>query len=394
MFPVPYNLLLRGGQSNPTLHYDMLQPAGSSINSIVRRGPVPTFTRASTAWSFNASGNLVSVGSNVPRFDHDPITLARNGFLIEQARTNFALWSSDMTNAAWAKTTMTAAKNATGLDGVANSASTLTATAANATATQALTKASATNTYSVWVKRKTGSGTVEIANDAAGTNWTALSGLSSLWFTRYTLTTAAVTNPIFGIRIVTSGDEVEVDGNQLETGAYATSPIPTTSASVTRAKDITSITGTNFSSFHNQAEGTWLGEFMVPTIDTAAIRIVLESGPYGEHTRLAANVTGSTSMRFQVVDNSVTQADLVFPTFTINTVHKLACAYALNNFAGSLDSSAVLTDTAGTVGSPTELGLGARDGATGNNQLDGWLRAVKYWKVRKSNSFLISATAA
>ena len=50
-------------------------------------------------------------------------------------------------------------------------------------------------------------------------------------------------------------------GAQLEVGSFATSYIPTsgpnTGSTVTRAADIASITGTNFTDFYNQTEGTF-----------------------------------------------------------------------------------------------------------------------------------------
>jgi hypothetical protein len=83
--------------------------------------------------------------------------------LVEEARTNLCLYSDDFTNAAWVKSNLTAAKTATGPDGVANSASTLTATAANATAQQDITSASAARITSMFVKRRTGTGAVTLS---------------------------------------------------------------------------------------------------------------------------------------------------------------------------------------------------------------------------------------
>ena len=47
-----------------------------------------TFRRASTGWCFDATGALVAVATDTPRYDHDPITLAGLGLLMEEARTN------------------------------------------------------------------------------------------------------------------------------------------------------------------------------------------------------------------------------------------------------------------------------------------------------------------
>ena len=95
--------------------------------------------------------------------DHNPTTFEPLGVLIEEQRTNLCLYSDDFTNAAWVKTNLTAAKTATGPDGVTNSASTLTATAANATARQDVTSASAARITSMFVKRRTGTGAVYLS---------------------------------------------------------------------------------------------------------------------------------------------------------------------------------------------------------------------------------------
>ena len=47
-----------------------------------------TFTRASIATRVNAQGLIEEVPADTPRFDHDPVTLAPKGLLLEQARTN------------------------------------------------------------------------------------------------------------------------------------------------------------------------------------------------------------------------------------------------------------------------------------------------------------------
>lgn len=47
-----------------------------------------TFTRASNATYFDATGTLQTASANVPRIDYDPVTLAARGLLIEDNRTN------------------------------------------------------------------------------------------------------------------------------------------------------------------------------------------------------------------------------------------------------------------------------------------------------------------
>lgn len=158
----------------------------------------------------------------------------RTKILPEPAATNLALRSNDFTNASWTKSNLTAAMTATGPDNVANSASTLTATAGNATALQAITSGSASRLTSVYIKRRTGTGNIDLTQDN-GSTWTTQTVTSS--WTRVSIVAVTSTNPTVGIRIVTSGDEVDVWCYQHETGTAATSPIITYGAAVTRAAD-------------------------------------------------------------------------------------------------------------------------------------------------------------
>jgi hypothetical protein len=98
-----------------------------------------TYTSPSTKWIENSSGILVSGTTLRTAF----LSSVAQGLLVEEARVNLAIWGRDLTNAAWTKTNMTTAKTATGADGSANGATTLTATAGNATVLQSITSASA-----------------------------------------------------------------------------------------------------------------------------------------------------------------------------------------------------------------------------------------------------------
>ncbi len=191
-----------------------------------------TFTRASAAWSFDAAGVLVETAANLPRWHF--VGGVAQGLLVEASSTNRALWSRDLTNAAWVKTNLTAALAATGLDAVANTASRLTATAGNATALQTVTLASGARNFRLWLRRVTGSGAVQITING-GTAWQAVT-LTAAW--QPFDVSATVTNPQIGVRIVTSGDVIEADVAQLEDQVPATSPIITTSAGGTRAQEL------------------------------------------------------------------------------------------------------------------------------------------------------------
>ena len=137
-------------------------------------------------------------------------------------------------------------KTATGLDGIANSATTLTATAADAVILQPITLASAARCASAYVKRRTGTGTISFTQD--GTNWTDITAqINSSTWSRVQIT-STLANPSTGFKISTSGDAIDVDVVQNEAGSVATSPIITTTATVTRNADsLTYQTASNWS---------------------------------------------------------------------------------------------------------------------------------------------------
>ena len=60
--------------------------------------PRITYSGGANGTRVNSAGLIVA--STTPRFDYDPVTLAPLGLLVEEARTNLLLRSSEFTNAA------------------------------------------------------------------------------------------------------------------------------------------------------------------------------------------------------------------------------------------------------------------------------------------------------
>lgn len=186
-------LAMAFGGAGMTLSLDFLTMTAYTLD------PRITFSRGSQAMVTDATGKL---------------TYAPNNLL-----TN----SESFEAAAWAKTNATVTANTVAAPDGTTTADTLVATNANATALQTFTATGATYIYSVYIRRKTGTGNIDITVD--GTTY-ATKSVTSSWVRYDTLLTPAAGSKTAGVRIATSGDEVYIWGAQLEAVTYQTTPSP------------------------------------------------------------------------------------------------------------------------------------------------------------------------
>ena len=269
-----------------------------AVSTYARGLGAATFTRATVAWTKLSTGLWAEVASGTARSGYLGATTAvgaYGGYFVEAAGTQLVTPTAsirDMTDASWVKVTMTAAKNATGIDGVASSATTLTATGATATILQTLVAAASSRTYSCFMRRKTGTGTILIAQGATTEDVT--SQLNSTTYTKVDLN-ASVLNAAFGIQINTSGDEVEVDFNQFEAGAVATSPMASAGAA-RNADALTYPTSGNVSGTAGTlyAEIVYLAPLcVIAQLNTAGNSVIGYGTGFGTHDGTAiVNVAG------------------------------------------------------------------------------------------------------
>ena len=249
----------RGFDANSLAFFEFAPASGAGMGTACAcaavtgsKGEALTFTRASAAWCTKSDYSLVSCGNNLPRVMSGTGGTSPLGLFVEDTATNNLLQNRDWSQAVWTKTTMTCALTSTGVDGAANSASTCTASAGNGTALQTVTIAAATRNTSGYIRRRTGSGTIEVTRDN-GTTWTAITASVTGTYKRVVSTeavgcaygnciivpamTSGGANPVIGIRLGTSGDAVDLDLWQDEANAFPSSPITTTAAATTRAAE-------------------------------------------------------------------------------------------------------------------------------------------------------------
>ncbi len=366
--------------------------AGSeSLEDAVKTGPLLVLVRDSeTATRFNSSGILETLGAHVPRFDHTVNDGVARGILTEPLATNRALWNRDWTNAAWVKSNMGTAKDATGLDAEVNSATTLTATAANATILQSLTFASAARAFTVYVKRVTGVGDIDITIDG-GVTWVTLTGLDTSDWTRHKVT-QTVLDPQFGVRIVVDTDAVEVDFAQHEDTAYATSPLATTTSVAVRQKD--ALLTTDVSWFNVLAgDGTIFARASMPDVVVNNRLFSIGDGSLDNRLILIANA-GPNAQFFIITTRG--NARNAQPTGSINWANavekKVAMAFQFEDVNAHEGGAAIGTDaTVDMVEGVTTLHVGADP--LGELRGPTHIAELLYWNYRRSTSALAGITA-
>lgn len=245
-----------------------------------------TFTRASGGGRFNAQGVYEWLPANQPRFDYDPVTGEAKGLLIEEQRTNLLTYSSDFANAAWFKSNSTITANAAVAPDGTMTASKLVMTAgtdpnsANNTGIQNLNRVdSGTSVSSLSFFAKAGevssirirenistgafltvdlsTGAITIGNSTQFGSPSAVNFGNGWWRISFTTAIGSTSGSRFGLRANAVGDGtsgIYIWGAQLETGAFPTSYIPTTTAQVTRAADIARVN--ELSPWFNPEQGT------------------------------------------------------------------------------------------------------------------------------------------
>jgi hypothetical protein len=345
-------------------------------NSYMRAGVVTTnagltVTRASEGYAQREDGIWVNFASGALR-------RTDKGALIEGARTNRALHSRDLTQAAWTATNVTVARDQVGVDGLANTACSLTATAGNGTVLQAVTDTSKARYFSVWIKRITGTGTVEVTLDN-GSTWTAVTVTSA--YTRVGAT-QTLANPTVGVRIVTSGDAVAADFAQLEDGSAASSPIATAGTAVTRAADQVGATISGYA-YPMSAFAEWVKVFEAAENFPRVFGVGPILNGFSIFHRNSTNRIAAI-----MITSGAGQADLGTRTGALNTIQRAAARAQTDNMAISVNGLAAETDTLATMpAAPTYITVGDADTGDGR-YLNGYVRKLALFSAALTNAQL------
>ena len=178
--------------------------------------------------------------------------------------------------------------------------------------------------------------------------------------------------------------------------AFPSSYIKTEGSQATRAADAASMTGTNFSEWYRQDEGTFVADAQVATTNSysGTYRHVLQSSQASSGaSRVSLVVNSVNQMQSEVAVSSVVNSGLTQGANT-GSVFKVATAYKTNDFAFSANGMAPITDTSGSVPSDlAQMFIGGVQDGNAKGQLNGHIRRIAFFPVKLSSSQLQALTS-
>ena len=392
---------------------------------------------------------LQSAAANVARFDHDPVTGESKGLLIEEQRSNLLTYSEDFSNAGWIWQSYydsAITSNSHIAPDATLSADTLTDNDPSKTIVKSKTcrtTADTTYTFSVYIKKTNGGapssypaiatstyfgeqGCGAIINTTTGAATKITSNLPGLntsnitptltvfdaggfWRVSMTATPSAGKDfsywfliPAYNTTGATTIDTTATGsavfwGAQLEAGSFPTSYIKTEAAQVTRAADAASMTGTNFSSWYRQDEGTIYTESSVPFL-----RLDTNNQPNFSVGASSSYNDAIVLFTKQGTNNRAAATNIGGATkFFASLTPALANSIVKQSFSYKASASMTFVDS-GIVSSPilidTSLSLNYTRAVFGAypdvmSPLNGYIKKVSYYPKRLTNAELVALTA-
>ena len=371
-------------------------------------GAGAVFTRASTGMYYDSAGVLRSAAINTPRFDYDPQTLQLKGLLLEDASTNVALQSSTGVAGIWLAAGVVVAgptatfNNAVAPDGTTTATRLVYPTVTGATATsvwyQAITLTATSYTFSVWLRGNVGGEQTYLCANLPRVSSPRVT-LTTQW-QRFSFTFTG-TAAGWGLEIGTDLNDVTQTttpaqtiyawGAQVEALPYMSSHIPTTSVSVTRARDQLTYPAAALTGF-TPPGGSWFAEFICQNSSPVNLRIIAPPDVSG-----GPSVMGTNS----VMPFSISQYDgasfVVAPTTALpNTIVKGVSTWAVGQAKIGMNGGAINS----TAGETTGFGQIATTGvrimtvlsAGGPDNMSGYIRRISYWPRVLSDSEMQQVT--
>ena len=411
-------------EEGPTLNLNF---AGSRVLD-----PRITFSRSSVGTYMDDNGLIKTAAADEPRFDHDDVTGESLGLLIEESRTNLIPYSVvNTTN--WITTGGTPVSlnlNALGVfPGVRISSNGFTyhgirhpnislTSGTTYTATWYFRKGdiNPSNKFRAIVRDQLNSKVTSFEKSSASTDYgdissysfnentdattnfeilsvdTLADGLTYKLCIRFDASTSSDYRFMFQINSTTVGETIIALGIQVEEGEFPTSYIPTSGSTVTRNPDNVTMTGTNFSDFYNQDEGTvYVSQKLRAVQDTSRNNLVYLINGGNQNDYYYNTKIGSNNI-FVFGDGGTIYRS--FGQGGVNSIDtKTAFAYDVSGddfkaYYNGIEATNETNNNTPSATSHTKLELGA----TANDKYCGHIQQFVYYQTRLSNAQLQNLT--
>jgi hypothetical protein len=362
-----------GTLENPTLDLD---PATPSTLDVI------TATRAGVATYTDSSGLIKAAPIDTVRVDYvDGVPM----ILVEPSSENLLVESNAFFNSADAtKTTGIDAPD--GTNTAINIGNILAGTSDRANSSYAIVTGSTDYSGSVYVRGNAGEVVALYIKRVAGSfvsspirhvtltgDWQRVENIN--------ITTLADNTQlrlfVYKDNSVTA-DKVDLWGGQIETGSVSTSVIPTSGSTVTRAADDLVISGSDFSDFYNQSEGTIYAEFVPKRVDN--YRHLFEFSNGTTSNRMNVNLLSSNAIFYIRTGGSDTVNNVIASNVATEELHRIACSYKNNDARASFDGGSEIIDTVVTLPPQhTKMFIGDYTPRDGDYILTGHIKRLIYW---------------
>lgn len=352
--------------------------------------------------------------SGAPRFDHDPATGESLGLLVEESRTNLVAYSEAFNQ--WTQTNVDLNP-----DQVVAPNGTLTAdemlSTSGITGTHRVANAytfsnAGDKTVSVYVKNKDAEtirinlynstdgnvafAAIDLSDFSVSSGSATVSPVGNGWH-RISLSGSysAVYSQLFiqlvkggGNNFTGDGTGVYLWGAQLEEGSFPTSYIPTTGSTVTRAADVASISGSNFSGWYNQSKGTVFSD--VGTLSSASGRCyVFSNGTVNQRIGNTATDGNTFALFFRRYGVSTS---LATNTTTSPARIKYGLAYQSGNSRGVIDGVLKGSSINSVPIGIDQLSIGSQNFSS-DGYLNGHIKRLAYFNTRLPDATLQNITS-
>lgn len=370
--------------------------------------------RNSVATRVNKDGLIETVAADIPRLDYpliDGVVQDCTALLLEPSRTNKFLQSNNFDTSWSLASGLTLTEDSEiSPDGNNNAWKLESDGSGGFLSLNQVVSVTGSNTISIFAKKGTNrylslrslSGTdaraqfdLELGEIYGSSNSTAsIEDYGNGWY-RCIMNFSGTNNTHYfypNIQGTADSGYIYVFGGQIEAGDYATSYIPTTTATVTRSADVCDGAGTEAE--FNDSEGVLYAEISFDAQTSSTNRRVAISDGTDDNRILIQNI-GSTSNRLQfyTIVNNATSTDFYTDLLDITSFNKIVFKYKINDFSVWINGFEILTDTSGatfTNGTLTEL---AFDGGDGNNDFYGKTKELAVFKEALTDSELEDLTS-